>query len=150
MSLKKQLSVTELNYFRDEIERVCSALTLENKLIQDNFDNIKVENFKTINRIFLELSELAEDLGAEEFKNYFDGFAEITYFCTQVSNPRAHKKVAMMSLDYEKLLLNLVNSFHDLDKLKGIFKAFEVQIFKQERLRRGEFYSLEQNKSASA
>ncbi len=144
------MSVAELKYFRDELERIGNKLKEENIRIQDSFDDIGPEGFSNILNLFLELSELAGDLGAKEYKRYFDGFAEVTSYCLKVNNVRAHKKVAMMSLDYQALLQGLIDGFQQEDKIKAIVKAFEVQIFKQERLKRGEFFSLVNEKSLRA
>ena len=143
MSPKEGLSVLELQYFKDEVYRIAQELKEIVEFNSQKSQNNSIdEEFKKAAFLFKDLAELASDLGATAFENYFSGFYEILNYAKIANNERANKKVLLMCMDYQELLLGLARDINDRDRLKGILKAFEVLTFKQDRLKRGEFFSL--------
>ena len=145
MSPRSTMSLIELQYFKDEIIRITSELK---PVIEASETSNLNDKFIEVEKLFLELRELSHDLGAVQFYEFFNGFVEILALANMANNERANKKVFLMCLDYQELLENLGREMNNKDRLKGILKAFEVLTFKQDRLKRGEFYSLTQETPA--
>lgn len=139
MSPRDGLSVLELQFFKDEIFRLAQDF----KGILNTKEPVTLETtkFTDVKKVFEEMDELAQDLGATVFHKYFHDFIEILDYSVKANNERANKKVTLMCFDYLELLEGLAQHMNNKDRLKGILKAFEVLTFKQERLKRGEFYS---------
>lgn len=143
MDDNSQLSVIELKYFRDEVIRFSEELTKVTQYCPIN-DEIKeyALKFQISLEVFSELSELCRDLGAKNLHYYFDMFCETLRLAIEADHDRANKKIFLMVLDYREILQGIAHSMKDKERLKNYLKALEVQSFKQDRLRRGEFYSI--------
>lgn len=140
--MARKLSDEEKAYFQTQLEATLKELSQHNEEVLVKDKVIGKEGFKKLSFLFDDLSDLANDLEIKSFAGYFSGFRDMTRFCLEVDNPRAHKKVSYMACDYANLLEIMVNSLDRPDRLKGVTRAFEVIIHKQERLKRGEFYTV--------
>lgn len=149
MGYKNNLSLLELQFFKDEVFRLSQELKVVTDKMEIENTSKSQECFNKVGDVFLELRELAQDLGASGFENYFNGFYEVLLLANQADNIRATKKVCLMCLDYQEVLEGLSKNMHDKDRIKGCLKALEVLTFKQDRLKRGEFYSLTQGEFSS-
>lgn len=140
--MARKLSVEERTYFQNQLEITLEELTPYNVEVLQKNNVIDPEGFKKLTFLFEDLSELANDLEIKTFAQYFAGFKDMTSLCLKVDNPRAHKKVSYMACDYANLIEIMMTSLDQPDRLKGVTRAFEVISHKQERLKKGEFFTV--------
>lgn len=138
----------EFSFFQEFMGEALAKIKIENAELHKRKDHFPLESFEKISQYLGELEDVANNLEFPLLRNCFGNIKEVVYYCTLVENPRAHKKVAVLSLDFESTLGDLKDSLSDRDKLKGVLKTLEVQVNKVNRLKRGEFYSISQAKAS--
>jgi len=138
----------KFSFFQELIGETLEKLKVENAELHKKKDHFPRESFEKISQYLAELEEIANHLEFPLFRSCFGDIKEVVHYCTLVENPRAHKKVAILSLDFETTLSALKDSLSDRDKLKPIIKSLELQVNKVDRLKRAEFYSISQAKAS--
>lgn len=136
------LSVEERTYYQEKIISAAESLKDKTNQMINSQTLLKEDDLMNVSLIFSELAELTEDLSVPLFSTYFKNFSDVTQLCSQVENIRAHKKVTSMIHDGAELLSVMGASIENPDRLKGVLRGFEVLSHKQERMRRGEFYTV--------
>ncbi|MCR9205947.1 MAG: hypothetical protein NXH75_15295 [Halobacteriovoraceae bacterium] len=139
--MARKLSKEEKAYFQNQLKVTLEELSPYNIEVLQKNSVIDPDGFKKLTFLFQDLSELASDLEIKRFAQYFAGFKDMTSLCLKVDNPRAHKKVSFMACDYANLIEIMLCSLDKPERLKGVTRAFEVISHKQERLKKGEFFT---------
>jgi len=131
-----------------EIESALVVLKEQNEVLHKQNNIFPPESFTNISGLFARLAKVSAELNIRYFHEFFQNMSDVAHYCTESENPKAHKKVAVIVLDFEKTLEGLQVALSDKEKLKLVKKTMELTDHKIDRLKRGEFFSLANDKKS--
>ncbi len=138
--MKPKCSIVEMKFFHDHLRKSFLMIKAENKKFEVRFSQSGFlaqdyqEYFKTLAQAFHDIGELAYDLNDHKLAKYVSDFTNVVMLAADFNHERTQKKVALMALERENLVGQLISCYDNPRKYEDVLRAYEVLSFKEERL----------------